>query len=121
MNSLYLKDNYIIRRAYKTINNDGGIEKVYFIIADGTVIFVDGTELKVNPANKMVSNLKTSIIRYGGKCSCGNIVLGRQYGSRLEWEFKCVECQYSFTCSDNRVDQIVYNALNDLDIEINFD
>ena len=119
MKQLYIKNNYIIRRAYKSVNAYDGVDSIYFILADGTVIFVDGTEMKENPAYKIVPNLKNKVYRYGGICKkCNSFMIGEQYNNKLDWRFYCVECNLELIYSDNKVDEIVYNALCILDDEI---
>jgi hypothetical protein len=120
MKLLYLKDNFLIRAAYKTINEYDGTDELYFILSDGTVIYVDGRSIKDNPAYKVMPNLKSDILRYGGKCSCGNLIVGKQVNNdKKNWNFYCIKCQNNILYSDNKVDEIVYNALLELEKELN--
>jgi len=118
MRSLYLKDNFLIRAAYKITNEYDGTDKIYFILSDGTVIYVDGTKTKENPAYKVIIDLKLDILKYGGKCSCGNLIIGKQVKNHKDWNFYCINCSNNILYSDNKVDEIVFNALEELEKEL---
>ncbi|MCK9442723.1 MAG: hypothetical protein M0Q13_15035 [Methanothrix sp.] len=117
MRNIYVKDNFLIKAGYKTINEHDGIEKVYFILADGNVIFVDGTNIKENPSYKIFSNLKTEILKYGGICDCGALIVGKQSNDKSSWDFNCIECSYNITYSDHKLDDFVHDMLLKLENE----
>jgi len=119
MKEISVKDNFLIMGAYKTLNEHDGIDRVYYVLSDGNVIFVDGTSFKENPSYKTFSNLKTGVLKYGGKCSCGGLIVGKQT-DKNNWDFNCIECIYSISYSDNKLDEFVYDMLIKLENELRF-
>jgi len=115
---VYVKDNFLVKRSYKQINEFGGIEALYYILADGSVIFVR-SGFKGVPTYHFVGDLGGGVGRFGGFCPNGDggILIGDQVNGNKEWEFECIECKYLKVYSDNIVDEIVHNAICDVENE----
>lgn len=113
-----LKDKYFIKRAYKQQNEFGGIEVLYFILADGSVIFVK-SGFKGVPTYHLVGDLQGGIGRFGGFCPNGDggILIGIEKNKGEEWEFRCIECDYHKVYSDNAIDQLAHNAISAIEKE----
>lgn len=120
MKRINIKDDFLIKAAYKSINEHDGIDKVYFILADGNVIYVDGTNIKENPSYKVFSNLKAEVLKYGGICDCGALIVGKQSNDKKSWDFNCIECSYSITYSDHKLDMFVHDMLLKLEKELKY-
>jgi hypothetical protein len=121
MKKINVKDNFIIKASFKVINEHDGVDKIYFVLADGSVIFVDGTSLMANPSNKILSNLRYDILKYGGICSCGELIIGKQSNNKINWDFSCIKCSYKISYSDNKLDEFVYNQLLKIEEDSKFE
>lgn len=121
MKKINIKDNFIIKASFKVTNEYDGVDKIYFVLADGNVICVDGTNLMANPSYKNFSNLKYDILKFGGICSCGELIIGKQSNNKMNWDFNCIKCSYSISYSDNKLDEFVYNQLSKIEEDSKFE
>lgn len=105
-------DSFLIKRIYRKFNNFDGIDAVYFIIADGTVISVN-SHIKDTPEYKSINDLSFRTLRFGGFCSKndGGMMVGLESKSEMKWKFKCLDCGHEVIIDDKKVDEHVHNSL----------
>lgn len=121
MKKINIKDDFIIKASFKVINTYDGIDKIYFVLVDGNVICVDGTCFMPNPSHQAFSNLRHDILKYGGICSCGELIVGKQSNNKINWDFSCIKCSYRVSYSDNKLDEFVYNQLSKIEEDSKFE
>jgi len=113
-----VKDNSIVKRAYKQQNEFNCIDSVYYILLDGSVI-ISRLSYKSAPNHKLIPGIEGSVGKFGGFCpnNDGGIMIGKQFNKGEEWEFECIECNYIKVYSDNKMDEMVFDCIFDLEEE----